>query len=53
VVLAFPMASIIGLLANTLFSILDDWLPAIDAKYLIANFAETVLPENRFSFNLN
>ena len=45
VVLAFPMASIMGLLANTLFSIFEESVPAIEAKYLIANLAETVFPE--------
>lgn len=57
VVLALPIASMIGLEASTLFSIEpvddavdDDSFPgdtvpvAMDAKYRIANFADTVLP---------
>jgi hypothetical protein len=45
VVFAFPMASITGFDARTFFSI---WVmfvaPPTDAKYRIANFADTVLP---------
>lgn len=44
VVFALPIDSMIGLLAKTRFSMLEDVDPAMEAKYRIANFAETVFP---------
>lgn len=44
VVFALPIDSMIGLLAKTRFSMFDEVDPAIEAKYRMANFAETVFP---------